>query len=153
MSDGARRATIGVVAAGLALAVAFGSRDFGSHDLVIAHVRCLHDDARIAPEPCAVAIDGDRIAAVAATEPRARRRVDGRGGVVAPGFLDTNVPGFVAPGLGSDLKLLDGVTTYLSAHGGLPGDAPAVRGDASVLNYATTVGLAGFRERLAKPNS
>jgi N-acyl-D-aspartate/D-glutamate deacylase len=145
-----RRVLMAAAVVALAVAGAWGWRGFVSHDLVIADVRCLHDD-RIATEPCAVAIDGDRITAVTTAEPPARRRVDGRGGVVAPGFLDTNVPGFIGPGLGSDVKLLDGVTTYLSAHGGLPGDAPAVHGEPSVLNYATTVGLAGMRTRLAEP--
>jgi len=151
MAMTARWSVVSGIAIGIALALAWRMRDFASHDLVIAAVRCLRDD-HIATETCAVAIDGERITAVTSREPRGRRRIDGRGGVVAPGFLDTNVPGFIAPGLGSEVKLLDGVTTYLSAHGGLPGDTPAVRGEASVLNYATTVGLAGFRQRLAEPD-
>ncbi len=139
-----------LVAVAAVVALVFVWRDRSSHDLVIANVRCLHDD-RIAREPCAVAIDAGRIRYVGAHEPSARRRLDGRGGVLAPGFLDTNVPGFVLAGRGSRLKLLDGVTTYLSAHGGLPGDAPAVHGRHSVLNYATTVGVAGFRTQLRAP--
>jgi len=121
-------------------------RERSLHDVVISNVRCLRDD-RIANEACLVAIDADRIVYVGSRASWARRRIDGRGGILAPGFLDTNVPGFIPPGLGSELKLSDGVTTYLSAHGGLPGDAPAAHGQPSVLNYATTVGVAGFRDR------
>jgi N-acyl-D-aspartate/D-glutamate deacylase len=130
--------------------LAFLQRDRAVYDVVITNVRCLRGD-RILDEPCSVGVDGDRIAYVGPRAPAAHRRIDGRGGVLAPGFLDANVPGFIAPGRGSDLKLLDGVTTYLSAHGGLPADAPAVHGRTSVLNYATTVGLAGFRERRDEP--
>jgi N-acyl-D-aspartate/D-glutamate deacylase len=118
------------------------------HEVAITNVRCLRGDG-ITDDACAVGIDGGRITYVGTRTPRADRRVDGQGGILSPGFVDTNVPGFVAPGAGSDVKLLDGVTTYLSAHGGLPGDAPALRGQTSVLNYATTVGVSGARERRA----
>jgi hypothetical protein len=140
-----RASVLAVIGAILALLVLVW-RERAFHDVVVANVRCLRDD-RIPDEPCTVAIDADRITYVGARVPAARRRIDGRGGVLAPGFLDTNVPGFVAPGVGSHLKLLDGVTTYLSAHGGLPGDAPAVHGRSSVLNYATTVGVTGLHAR------
>jgi hypothetical protein len=134
-----RRASLLVVVAAAALgATSCGPR----HDLAITNVKCLRG-TEITDEPCSVGIDGGRITYVGTRTPRAHRYVDGQGGVLAPGFVDTNVPGFVGPGIGSEVKVLDGVTTYLSAHGGLPGDAPAVRGRASVLNYATTVGVTG----------
>ena len=136
----------------LLLVLGFGMAGAGScgqqHEVAITNVRCLRGET-ITHERCAVGIDGGRITYVGTRTPRARRRVDGQGGILAPGFVDSNVPGFVAPGAGSDVKLLDGVTTYLSAHGGLPGDAPALRGRPSVLNYATTVGVSGERERRA----
>jgi dihydroorotase len=108
-----------VLGAGVAQALSCGPR----HEVAITNVRCLRGD-RVTDDACAVGIDGGRITYVGARTPRAHRRVDGEGGILAPGFIDTNVPGFVGPGAGSDVKLLDGVTTYLSAHGGLPVTRP-----------------------------
>jgi hypothetical protein len=113
------------------------------HDLVITDVRYLRGD-QITAERYSVAVRGDRISYVGRRQPIARRTIDGHGCVLAPGFLDTNIAGFVLPGKPSELKLHDGVTAYLSAHGGLAGDSLARHGIPAVLNYATTVGLAGL---------
>jgi len=107
--------------------------------------------AEITPEPYHVAVRGSRISYIGTDAPPAKRILDGRGLVLAPGFLDTNIPGFVREGKGSHLKLADGVTSYLSAHGGLPGDNLRRQRRGTILNYATTVGLIGFRDRLGDP--
>ena len=119
-------------------------------DVVITNVHWLRG-TEITTEPANVAVRGSRISYVGPEAPRAKRTIDGRGLVLAPGFLDTNIPGFVYAGTPSRLKLADGVTSYLSAHGGLPGDNLARQGRGTVLNYATTVGLIGFRARLGDP--
>lgn len=121
-----------------------------SHDLVITHVHYLRG-AEITSELYNVAVRGGRISYVGTEPPPAKRTLDGRGLVLAPGFLDTNIPGFVRVGTPSRLKLADGVTSYLSAHGGLPGDSLAHQGHQTILNYATTVGLIGSRDRLGDP--
>jgi N-acyl-D-aspartate/D-glutamate deacylase len=137
------------VAIVLACAVAAGCRG-DVHDLVISDVRYLRG-TEITAGPQHVAVRGDRISYVGATRPHAARVIDGRGLVLAPGFLDTNVPGFVRAGRAAALKLRDGVTSYLSAHGGLPGDNLQRQQRRADLNYATTVGLVGYRDRLADP--
>ncbi len=67
-----------------------------------------------------VGIDGDTVTAIVAEgDPgpplRARRRVDARGLVVAPGFID--ILSYSPNGYGEWYKLADGVTTNLGMHG------------------------------------
>ncbi len=142
------RAAVVVVAVCVATFATLSGCIEPSHDVVVTDVRYLRDDG-VTTERYNVAVRGGRISYVGTATPRAQRRIDGHGGVLAPGLLDTNVPGFIEGPLASELKLRDGVTSYLSAHGGLPGDSLAARKRPSVLNYATTVGLVGIRTRAA----
>jgi N-acyl-D-amino-acid deacylase len=137
------RRTRGVVALVLLVAACAGHVPRGRpYDVVIENVRYL-DGERFTTAPYAVAIDGDRIAAIGRVAPPARLRVAGTGLVLAPGFVDTNSGGFVN-GPAAYLKAADGITTYLSAHGGAVGERLA-DGDAPPwLNYATTVGIGGW---------
>ncbi len=86
-------------------------------DLLVANALVV-DGSGAPPFPGGVAIDGDRIARVlraADAEPPARRRVDARGRVIAPGFVDvhthSDVTPFVEPGMDSMLR--QGVTTVV----------------------------------------
>ena len=59
---------------------------------------------------------GDRITYVGSRPQKALEVIDGAGLVLAPGFLDVNSGGIGAARAGfGRLKLLDGVTAYLSA--------------------------------------
>ena len=151
MRSGAHRSWRWAAAAMAALAVCCSRTPAPApHDLAITGVRYLRG-AEITPDLYTVAVRGTRISYIGTEVPPAKSKIDGHGMVLAPGFLDTNIPGFVVPGDPSHLKLADGVTSYLSAHGGLPGDNLARSGRQTILNYATTVGLIGFRDRLADP--
>jgi len=83
-----------------------------------------------------VGVRGDRIVYVGKERPLAARTIHAQGRVVAPGFIDVNTVG--SPNLSAELlKLRDGTTSYLSAHGN-PRDA--IEGE-GCLNRAFTLGL------------
>jgi N-acyl-D-aspartate/D-glutamate deacylase len=115
-------------------------------DVLITDARYLRG-SEITASTANIGVRDGRISYLGAERPAARRTIDGRGRVLAPGFLDTNVPGFIVGARASELKLRDGVTSYLSAHGGLLRDSVAAQRQPTLLNYATTVGLIGMRER------
>lgn len=104
-----------------------------------------------------VLVRGDRIAAITEDAVEAERVIDARGLVVAPGFVDilASLPPSREP---QRYKVMDGVTTVVSMHGGpvdIPGWYRAFEAEGSLVNYGTTVGhgavraAAGARDRYA----
>ena len=123
---------------------------FQGYDYLIVNIRYVKGE-EIAPREHVLGIRGDRIASIGTRKPfpRVNNVIDGRGLVMAPGFLDINSAGFVKA-KAAYFKAHDGVTTYLSAHGGLPGESMQTYGEDAYLNYATTIGIIGFRDLLDK---
>ena len=125
---------IGVLAAGMVLRHRWGGCDF-----LITDVRYLRGE-EICEQPANVGIKGDRIAYVGEARVRAKRIISGAGLILTPGLIDVNSCGWLDEEAAM-LKLQDGITTYLNAHG------DAFKADASKnhaserLNYATSVGL------------
>jgi N-acyl-D-aspartate/D-glutamate deacylase len=96
------------------------TRDGGSpphqlYDIVIVHGRVM-DPERNLDSVMNVGIIGGEIRAVTDDPLRGRRTIDGRGLVVAPGFIDLLSYDPVEPGVWT--KIADGVTTALAMHGG-----------------------------------
>ena len=94
-----------------------------------------------------VLVRGDRIAAITEDPVEAERVIDASGLIVAPGFVDilASLPPTREP---QRYKVMDGVTTVVSMHGGpvdIAGWYSAFEADGSLVNYGTTVGHAGIR--------
>ncbi len=86
------------------------------HDLVIGGGRVIDPETGL-DDVRDVGIDGDRITAVSATPLLGRARIDARGLVVAPGFIDLHSHGQAIGEL--RLQALDGVTTALELEAGV----------------------------------
>jgi N-acyl-D-aspartate/D-glutamate deacylase len=85
------------------------------YDLVIHNARAM-DPARGMDEAgIAVAVQGERIAAITRAPLRGRREIDAAGRVVAPGFID--ILSYDPNAYGVWYKIADGVTTNLAMHG------------------------------------
>jgi dihydroorotase/N-acyl-D-amino-acid deacylase len=125
--DGVRRTTVNV---------RFGSSvDF---DLVLENGQVI-DGTGSASFPGDVAIDGDRIARIGAAGSLkrfpAKQRLDARGLVIAPGFIDIQ-GGSNFPGDGRSVsKVTQGITTEITGEGGTP--APTNEKTAAGGNFAT----------------
>jgi len=128
----------------------FISRLFLSYDYLIINVRYVKEK-EITSREHVVGIRDERIAYIGTRKPFASfaNVIDGKGLVLAPGFVDVDSPGFVKE-KAAYFKAHDGITTYLSAHGGLPRESMDTYGEDAYLNYATTVGIIGFRDQLDK---
>jgi N-acyl-D-aspartate/D-glutamate deacylase len=108
-------------------------------DFLIADVCYLRGD-RITEQPANIGITGDRITYVGTNRIRASNVIDGAGLVLTPGLIDVNSCGWLSDSAAM-LKLRDGVTTFLNAHGdSFKADARKFR-VSEKLNYATSVGL------------
>lgn len=90
------------------------------YDTVIAGGRVINPETGLDREGVNVVIQGGRIALVTERPVKARRTIDARGLVVAPGFID-NLSYDPNP-LGVWNKIADGVTANIAMHGGT--DAP-----------------------------
>jgi N-acyl-D-aspartate/D-glutamate deacylase len=94
-----------------------------------------------------VLIRGDRIVAITDAPITADRVIDAAGLVVAPGFVDI-LAGISTSAEPQRYKVMDGVTTVISMHGG-PVDMEeyfwAFRDAGSLVNYGATVGHAAIR--------
>jgi N-acyl-D-aspartate/D-glutamate deacylase len=95
-----------------------------------------------------VLIRGDRIVALTDEPVAALRTIDATGLVVSPGFVD--ILARIRPSRESQrFKVMDGVTTVVSMHGG-PVDIDAwyrtFESDGSLVNYGTAVGHTDIRE-------
>ncbi len=124
---------------------------FQGYDYLIVNIYRYVEGEEITTREHVVGIRGDRIAYIGTRKPfpRVNNVIDGKGLIMAPGFLDINSAGFVKA-KAAYFKAHDGVTTYLSAHGGLPGKSMQTYGEDTYLNYATTIGIIGFRDLLDK---
>jgi N-acyl-D-aspartate/D-glutamate deacylase len=95
-----------------------------------------------------VLIRGDRIVALTDERVAARRTIDATGLVVSPGFVD--ILARIRPSRESQrFKVMDGVTTVVSMHGGpvdIGGWYRAFESDGSLVNYGTAVGHTDIRE-------
>jgi N-acyl-D-glutamate deacylase len=94
-----------------------------------------------------VLIEGDRIIAITDQPVTADRVIDATGLVVAPGFIDilASIPPAGEP---QRYKVMDGVTTVVSMHGGpidMDGYYREFEEAGSLVNYGTTVGHSGVR--------
>ena len=102
------------------------------HDLVLRG-GLVHDGLGDEPFEADVAIDGDRIAAVAPDVGDARRVIDVNGRAVAPGFIDTHAHSDMVPLMSEPqpFKLLQGVTTEVVGNCGFS-FAPLSEGSAAL---------------------
>lgn len=95
----------------IALALVPGPASAGnSYDLVIAGGRVI-DPASGRDEIADVGINGGSIAAISASRLEGKRRIDAKGLVVAPGFIDLHAHG--QDPVAERFQLLDGVTTAI----------------------------------------
>ncbi len=108
-------------------------------DYAITDVHYLKGE-RLSDDAVTVTLRGDKISYIGTHPPRAKHSVAGTGLVLAPGFLDANSCGWLDQ-KASDLKLADGITTYLNAHGDRLRATIDAEGVPARLNYATSVGV------------
>jgi N-acyl-D-amino-acid deacylase len=104
-----------------ALAHPVSARAAQQYDYVIQNVS-IYDGESLTPDEGDVAIQGDKIAAVGKLENYETKKViDGKGLVLAPGFIDTHTHSdfnpVVYPGLGN--KIAQGVTTEIVGNCGM----------------------------------
>lgn len=131
-----------------AVAIAAATNDSTNYDIVILGGRVM-DPASGFDAVANVGIVGDRIAAVTKDEISGRRKIDARGQVVAPGFIDilSAEAGFDLEG--NRYKVTDGVTSILWMHGG-PADVgkwyETRARQGALVNYGVTVGHVTLRE-------
>ena len=108
-------------------------------DFMITNVRYLQGD-KISEQPVNIGIKGDRISYVGNERVHAKMTISGVGLILTPGLIDVNSCGWPSESAAT-LKLKDGVTTFLNAHGdGFKANAQQNRASER-LNYATSVGL------------
>lgn len=108
-----------------------------TYDVVITGGRVM-DPASGRDEIANVGIIGNRIAEISATPLKGKRKIDARGLVVAPGFVDLHAHG--QHDKGQQFQVLDGVTTAVDAEGGaMPVQAfvGAMKGRA-LINFGAT---------------
>ena len=108
-------------------------------DFVITDVHYLQGD-KISDHVANIGISGDKITYVGQERIRARAVIPGNGLILTPGLIDVNSSGWLTESAAL-LKLQDGITTFLNAHGdSFKADAKKFR-VSEKLNYATSVGL------------
>jgi len=136
--------------AGLLAVVAATLAAGESYDVVLAGGRVM-DPASNLDATRDVGLRGGRIAAVSATPLSGRVRVDVRGLVVAPGFIDLHQHGFQPGDL--EFKVRDGVTTACELEiGAFPVNAWYQQlTDRSPVNYGVAVSHPGVRLKTFRP--
>jgi len=113
-------------------------------DFLVLDVHHLEGE-QISDTPANIGIKGGRISYLGPERVPARTVVNGKGLILTPGLIDVNSCGWLDESA-AVLKLRDGVTTFLNAHGD-SFDADAGKFAASEkLNYATSVGLIPVHE-------
>lgn len=109
------------------------------HDLLITDARIVQGETLREGTFC-VGVRSGRISHIGTNRVWAARVISGAGLVLTPGFIDVNSCGWLGESAAA-LKLMDGVTTFLNAHGdSFRADARRI-GASEKLNYATSVGL------------
>jgi imidazolonepropionase-like amidohydrolase len=118
-----------------------------AYDLVIEHGRVM-DPETGADRVANVGVSKGRIAAISEAPLSGKRRIDAKGLVVAPGFIDLHSHGQDA--FGYDQQVRDGVTTSLELEGGVyPVKAfYAARAGKTRINYGASVGIQGIRIKI-----
>ncbi len=119
-------------------------------DIVIQNGRVMDPDRRL-DSVLNVGILGGAIRAVTADPLPAKRTIDARGMVIAPGFIDILSYDPVEPGTWT--KIADGVTTNLAMHGGaVEPDSwyRAVAGQSPPVNYGASFFYNAARVRFVK---
>jgi N-acyl-D-aspartate/D-glutamate deacylase len=120
------------------------------HDYLIENVRYLRGK-EITEDRWNVGVRAGRISYIGKDSPAAKRTLAGENRILAPGFIDTNTAGWVMGAEAGYRKLADGITTYLIAHGEAPFRNAETYRALTLLNHATTVGLATYKTgKLAK---
>ena len=116
-------------------------------DLVIENGRVM-DPETGADRVANVGISKGRIAAIGTARMSGKRRIDARGLVVAPGFIDLHSHG--QDPFGYDQQARDGVTTSLELEGGVYPVKPfyEARAGKTRINYGASVGIQGIRTNI-----
>src|SRR5579862_133757 len=117
------------------------------YDLVIENGRIM-DPETGADRMANVGVSKGKIAAISKAPLSGRRRIDAKGLVVAPGFIDLHSHG--QDPFGYDQQVRDGVTTSLELEGGVyPVKAfYAARAGKTRINYGASVGIQGIRIKI-----
>jgi dihydroorotase-like cyclic amidohydrolase len=117
------------------------------YDLVIENGRVM-DPETGADRIANVGISKGKIAAISKARLSGKRRIDAKGLVVAPGFIDLHSHAQYA--FGYDQQAHDGVTTSLELEAGVYPVAPfyAERAGKTRINYGASVGIQGIRTNI-----
>jgi N-acyl-D-aspartate/D-glutamate deacylase len=131
-------------AAAALAALSLGAAKPNTYDLVIANGRVMDPETH-ADRVANVGIRGGKIAAISAAPLAGKRRIDAKGLVVAPGFIDLHSHAQYA--FGYDQQARDGVTTSLELEAGVYPIRPFydARAGKTRINYGASVGVVGMR--------
>jgi N-acyl-D-aspartate/D-glutamate deacylase len=146
MTEGLTRRQFAAATAGFGLApAALAATGF---DTVISGGRVMDPESGF-DQVANVGIRGGKVAAITAEPLAGGERIDARGLVVAPGFIDLHAHGQTLSD--SDLQAHDGVTTALELEAGVFRVAPflAARAGKARINYGASVGHRGVRVYMA----
>jgi N-acyl-D-aspartate/D-glutamate deacylase len=118
-----------------------------SYDLVIENGRVM-DPETGADRIANVAVSKGKIVAIGKAHMTGKRRIDAKGLVVAPGFIDLHSHG--QDPFGYDQQVRDGVTTALELEAGVypVGLFYAERAGKTRINYGASVGIQGIRTNI-----
>ena len=135
---------LGGVVAGLFLTACVGQKDIGGfsaevYDLVIDGGRVMDPETGLNAVRN-VGINGGRIAAISEQALQGTERINAKGLIVAPGFIDLHAHG--QDPISNQLQVMDGVTTALEMEVGVypVHDWLESRKGNAVINYGATVG-------------
>ena len=144
---GAMRRVMGLAGAALLAALSLGAAKPATYDLVIENGRVMDPETH-ADRVANVGVRAGKIAAISAAPLAGKRRIDAKGLVVAPGFIDLHSHG--QDPFGYDQQVRDGVTTSLELEAGTyPVKAfYAARAGRTRINYGASVGIQGIRTNI-----
>jgi N-acyl-D-aspartate/D-glutamate deacylase len=141
------RGITGLTAAAMLALLSLGAAKPATYDLVIIGGRVM-DPQTHADRTANVGVRGGKIVAIAATPMVGKRRIDAKGLVVAPGFIDLHSHAQYA--FGYDQQARDGVTTSLELEAGTYPIKPwyEARAGKTRINYGASVGVQGIRTNI-----
>ena len=130
--------------AAISLAGPHASAKAGTYDLVIDNGRVMDPETGVDRIENVGILKG-RIAAIGTARMSGKRRIDAKGLVVAPGFIDLHSHGYDP--FGYDQQAHDGVTTALELEAGVYPIRPfyEARAGRTRINYGASVGIQGIR--------